>query len=99
MKTVARRHGRSTVFGRMLRHYPFHVASVTKTNARLRVHVGNVYTHVYAYTRLYTRSHARTHAANRAHRFDRNRSSVEEQPVSVARSLMRQREKEKERAS
>lgn len=78
------RHGRSTVFGRMLRHYPFHVA---KTNARRTRACGTGRVRVHAHT-----GHGdRTHAA-RAHRFDRNRSSpVEARPVS-ARLLSLSRE-------
>lgn len=51
------RHGRSTVFGRMLRHYPFDVA---KTNARRTRACGTGRVRVHAHTGHGDRTHAAT---------------------------------------
>lgn len=87
------RHGRSTVFGRMLRHYPFHVA---KTNARRRRACGTAHVRVHAYTRDGTRgSYARGQQSApvrpESKLSSRSPASLRSAPLSLTRERVHQR--------
>lgn len=85
-----RRHGRSTVFGRMLRHYPFHVANASTTNARgTRLYRKATRTCISIQTRVaYKR---RSHARGQQSAPVRPESKLRRSPASLRGSISHER--------